>query len=1026
MSDTVVARQRQILADIDAALSRRDYEAATALSLEAVLWPEARLEALRHLVQAALGAGRLDDAAHRAAHLARSSGIAADMVLEGVVALGRGRMEHAASCFTRALDLDGAHPLAAVGLSQATPLSSPDFPGILERVIPALCWNAETNETCLGILRGLVASGAVPAVAYPCGGRIDGVAGASAQRAELRWNGLVLAQMPLSVTTADAPLRPFSFTVPTALAGRARFDIVVDGTRALGAPLEPTATQPPRLIARAMRIAEEEGNGLIVRAWDAACPTRPVALDLLGPDGQPHRLVFRPEAGAKPADAQTVPMLAVEEGVRGIFPSTQEPVYWPAGILGSNSERRAPRHRPGTGIRGLDQASLRPVDVIVPIYGDADVTRACLSALRDSLEGAYARPATEIILIVDAPADAAVVALVDEVEARGWATVLRNACNLGFVRTVNRGMALHPDRDVVLLNADAMVHGDWLHRLTLAAYQDAAIGTVTPLSNDATIFSYPDIGGTPLANAPIPFLDGLAAATLAGQTADMPTGVGFCFYIRRDCLDDVGYFDAETFGQGYGEENDFCWRARARGWRHVAALDILVGHVGGSSFGAEKSDRIAAAIRTLNRLHPDYEPAVHAHIAADPLLPARRALDLAWAQSLGPRNCLVVCPALGGGTDRFVNDQVATLTAEGVGVVVLRAEGWQQPVTERGDIGQAKPPRVFLEIPDMPQLRSLVYKGAAGLPQLMLDLRTLGVDRMVVHHVMGVPSILLDMLAGQWPYEVYAHDYVWICPRINLVDGSDRYCGEPPVSVCETCVLSNGHRLHPTDLSVAAWRRSMAAFLARARRVVCPTQDTARRLTTHLAPLAMAQSPGATIPVVVRPHPDLEVPPVPLRADPAYPSAVRVAVLGAIGMVKGYDVLLDCARDAQARNLPLEFLVVGYTQDDTPLLETGRVRVAGRYSPEEAPDLLRASQSHLGFLPSIWPETWSYTLTEMLAAGLTVAAFDLGAQAERLRHHGRGMLMPLGAPPSRINDALLELARRQGIVPAGSRGSASP
>ncbi|MDZ5650664.1 glycosyltransferase [Nitrospirillum sp. BR 11828] len=1016
MSDTVLARQRQILADIDAALARQAYEAATALSLEALLWPDARLEGLRHLVQAALGAGRLDDAARHAAQLVKSSDVAADIVLEGVVALGRGRAEQAVFCFGRALDMDATHPLAAVGLYQAASLFSPALIDILDRVIPALCWNAETNETCLGVLRGLVASGAIPAVAYPCGGRIDGIAGASAQRAELRWNDLVVAQMPLSATLADARLCPFSFTVPTDLAGRARFDIIVDGGRVLGAPLEPAATQPPRLMARAMRIAEGEG-GLIVRAWDAACPARPVALDLLGPDGQAHRLVFRPEPGAKLADAQTVPILAPEEGVRGIFPSTQEPVYWPAS---------APRHRPGSGVLSRDQAPPRPIDVIVPIYGDEAVTRACLSALRDSLVGAYARPWVHVILIADAPADAAVVALVAEVEAQGWATVLRNACNLGFVRTVNRGMALHSDRDVVLLNADAMVHGDWLHRLTVAAYQDAAIGTVTPLSNDATILSYPDIGGTPLANTPIPFLDDLAAATLAGQIADVPTGVGFCFYIRRDCLDDVGYFDAEMFGQGYGEENDFCWRARARGWRNVAALDIVVGHVGGSSFGAEKLDRIATAMGTLNRLHPDYEPAVHAFIAADPLLPARRALDLAWAQSQGPRNCLVVCPVLGGGTDRFVDDQVATLTAEGVGVVLLRAEGWQQPAPEGEERRPAKPPRVFLEIPGMPQLRSLVYEGTAGLPQLMLDLRALGVERMVVHHVMGVPSILLDMLAAQWPYEVHAHDYVWICPRINLVDGSDRYCREPSVSVCETCVLGNGHRLHPSDLSVTTWRRSMAAFLVKARRVICPTQDTARRLAAHLAPLVMAQSPGTALPLVVRPHPDLEMPATPLLTVPAHPSMVRVAVVGAIGVVKGYDVLLDCARDAQARNLPLEFLVVGYTKNDTLLFETGRVRVTGAYTRDETLDLLRAGQSHLGFLPSIWPETWSYTLTEMLAAGLTVAAFDLGAQAERLRHHGRGMLMPLGATSPRINDALLELARRQGIVPAGSGGSASP
>ena len=43
--------------------------------------------------------------------------------------------------------------------------------------------------------------------------------------------------------------------------------------------------------------------------------------------------------------------------------------------------------------------------------------------------------------------------------------------------------------------------------------------------------------------------------------------------------------DAVTFGKGYGEENDLCMRARARGWRHVLAADVYVHHVGGRSFG---------------------------------------------------------------------------------------------------------------------------------------------------------------------------------------------------------------------------------------------------------------------------------------------------------------------------------------------------------------------------------------------------------------------------------------------------------
>jgi GT2 family glycosyltransferase len=56
--------------------------------------------------------------------------------------------------------------------------------------------------------------------------------------------------------------------------------------------------------------------------------------------------------------------------------------------------------------------------------------------------------------------------------------------------------------------------------------------------------------------------------------------------VRRAALDAVGDFDAATFGAGYGEENDFCLRAHAHGWRNVLCDDAYVAHVGGQSFAA--------------------------------------------------------------------------------------------------------------------------------------------------------------------------------------------------------------------------------------------------------------------------------------------------------------------------------------------------------------------------------------------------------------------------------------------------------
>jgi GT2 family glycosyltransferase len=152
-------------------------------------------------------------------------------------------------------------------------------------------------------------------------------------------------------------------------------------------------------------------------------------------------------------------------------------------------------------------------------------------------------------------------------------------------------MALSDSNDVLLLNSDTEVANDWLDRIRAPPMATAKVASVTPFSNNATICSYPrfcsDNACPPATDTAR--LDALCAQTNPGAVVDVPTGVGFCMYIRRDCLAQVGLFDTENFGKGYGEENDFCQRAAKAGWRNLHLLDTFVLHTGGVSFGDSKT-----------------------------------------------------------------------------------------------------------------------------------------------------------------------------------------------------------------------------------------------------------------------------------------------------------------------------------------------------------------------------------------------------------------------------------------------------
>ena len=274
------------------------------------------------------------------------------------------------------------------------------------------------------------------------------------------------------------------------------------------------------------------------------------------------------------------------------------------------------------------------IDVVVPVYRGEAATRRCL----ESVLAAAQRTPFELVVVDDASPEPAISAWLDSLAAAKRVTLLRHAANEGFVRSANRAIALHPDRDVVLLNSDTEVANDWLDRLAACVARDPSIATATPFSNQATICSYPFDGwqgGVP-GTLGLAALDRLFATVNAGQSAPIPTGVGFCFYVRRAALQALGGFDAERFGRGYGEENDFCLRAAASGWRNVIAADVFVYHEGAVSFSDEREARMRAAGELLRERHPGYDRTIAEFAAADPLRPFREAVDGA-RDALGER-----------------------------------------------------------------------------------------------------------------------------------------------------------------------------------------------------------------------------------------------------------------------------------------------------------------------------------------------------------------------------------------------------
>jgi GT2 family glycosyltransferase/glycosyltransferase involved in cell wall biosynthesis len=792
----------------------------------------------------------------------------------------------------------------------------------------------------------------------------------------------------LHIVAADAKLSCYLDGVKITLrhldaAPPGKLRVFAGGVELLGSPADAA------VMCRVEGMVEAAGAGLA--GW-ASCPAAPMRVPELCLSDAAGRRFLIPMGAILPADDAT-PLTArhrfacTAAMLEGFAPPFRISGPDDRGILGSPLDPAGGHSPVPAATFGTANAILPEragLAVVVPVYRGLAVTQICLTALLAAMPAG-----TRLIVIDDATPEPLLADWLGGFTRESGATLIRHTRNRGFPAAANAGLLAAAGRDVLLLNSDALVPPGAIQALQDALYARPEIGSATPFSNEAAILSYPhSVGG----NAAPDLIETIALNRLAfeangNETIEIPTGIGFCLLLRHDCIASTGRLRQELFVQGYGEENDWCQRARHLGFRHVAATGVYVAHHGGVSFGAAGPALNRRNGRLLERLHPGYVQMIRDFIRNDPLAAAREKFDLARFQA-GRRSkaVLLISHNQGGGVRRRVGVEMAQIRAAGERPILIF------PATPQNDTGYPWPAQLTDGAPgDYPNLHFSMPRDMAMLLQL---LRAEHIDHAVLHHGLGHHAALRG-IAGllPCPLDIVVHDYASFCPRVHLIGPKKRYCGEPGLAECGICVAQAGDE---TDefLGPAGLVKRSAREFAGARRISAPSADTARRIARHF--------PGVV--AEVTPWEDDRAP---VTLVPPGGRRRRIAVVGGIGTAKGIEILLACALDAGGRNLPLEFLIAGSSSDDEILLQTGRVFITGAYQPEEAERVIAGLQADLAFIPSIWPETWCFTLSEAWRAGLYTLAFHLGAQAERIMATGRGALLPLGLPPARINDQLL-------------------
>lgn len=136
--------------------------------------------------------------------------------------------------------------------------------------------------------------------------------------------------------------------------------------------------------------------------------------------------------------------------------------------------------------------------------------------------------------------------------------------DIGWLKAANHLMK-SVITDVLLLNDDTLAVSDIVKEMQELAYSSPTIGVVggKSLSLDLQMITNYGIYVGP---------DGNTAHRYYGHERDsvkvekQQAVEGSCFFIKREVIDKIGYFD-EGFGMGFREEVDYCFRAREAGYQ---------------------------------------------------------------------------------------------------------------------------------------------------------------------------------------------------------------------------------------------------------------------------------------------------------------------------------------------------------------------------------------------------------------------------------------------------------------------------
>ncbi|HGZ69835.1 MAG TPA: glycosyltransferase, partial [Nitratifractor sp.] len=425
----------------------------------------------------------------------------------------------------------------------------------------------------------------------------------------------------------------------------------------------------------------------------------------------------------------------------------------------------------------------------------------------------------------------------------------------------------------------------------------------------------------------------------------------------------------------YGEENDWCQRAIENGYQNILVPNLFVYHKHGGSFPSElKQKLLEENYQKLLQKHPTYDKQVHDYIAKDSHKELRKLLIITASSSSSPL-WVMFDHAIGGGANHYADEVLERQKRANRNTLKIAYDYYTNEYKCNYHYKEYQFEFIMSAMADIEEflnlceIEELFLNSLVSYPEQKELLETF--DRLSQREYLSLT--------------IPIHDFFALCPSYNLLNQDGNYCGVPDAQTCAVCMQQSKQEwrnFFNDDVDILSWRELWSKLLTRAQTILC-FSNSSKEIVQKAYP-QIEESKFSVVPHSVSGIEKLTMP------EKKSGEPFVIGVLGGINYAKGASVVKELVGLIERQNLNMKVVVIG---EITEQIRGKHFQVTGRYKKSKLPALIRQYKVDAFVIPSIWPETFSYTSQEVMNMDLPLVVFDIGAPAERVKGYEKGYIV---------------------------------